>query len=119
MDRGQRLLYAIYDDVDHALNPDGDECWHCGGTGATYDCIDGCCENAAEGCAICERRCPECMIHEKNRAKAVREAVIKSGDVELAAAWLKSVGRWSDGITIGQIGAELDDARRRMETPEG
>lgn len=116
MDRGQRMLDAIYDDVDHALNPDGDACWHCGGDGYTHDCIDGFCEDSEIGCEDCARRCPECLELERDRAKAVREAVVQSGDVELAAAWLKSIGRWSDDITMERIGTELDAAKRQMET---
>lgn len=118
MDRGERLLDAIYDAVDRDLNPHDDECGHCGGAGATYDCIDGCCVNAEDGCAVCERKCAECVIHERNRAKAVRKAVIESGDVELAAAWLKSIGRWSNDITMDRIGAELDAAKRAMEAQQ-
>lgn len=31
-DRGELILTAIYDDVNHWLNPNGEECWHCGVT---------------------------------------------------------------------------------------
>ncbi len=33
LERGTILLDAIYDDVDQRLNPDNEECWHCGGEG--------------------------------------------------------------------------------------
>ena len=43
-ERGTILLDAIYDDVDQRLNPDNEECWHCGtptprGCGC-FDCYD-------------------------------------------------------------------------------
>lgn len=114
MDRGQRMLDAIYDDVDQHLNPNGDECWHCGGDGFIHDCIDGFCYDSEIGCEDCTRKCPECLKLKRDRAKAVREAVVVSGDVELAAAWLKSIGRWTDDITMERIGAELDAAKRAM-----
>ena len=110
MTRGERILDYIYDDVDRLLNPDGEECWHCGGEGATFECIDGCCVDAEYGCADCERPCLECKLYTGRRAKAVREEVIKSSDVDVATAWLKSIGRWRDGITPEQIKAELEKA---------
>jgi hypothetical protein len=109
-DRGAILLEAICDDVDRSLNPDGDECWHCGGDGATYDCIDGCCVDPESGCSLCARPCLECKIHNANRAKAVRLAVIESGDTDVAIAWLKSIGRWRDGIPVERVASELAQA---------
>lgn len=108
--RGERILDYIYDDVDQRLNPGGEECWHCGGEGYTFDCIDGCCLDAEVGCEDCSRDCVECKIYAGQRAKAVREEVIKSNSVEVATAWLKSVGRWRDDITEDQIKAQLADA---------
>lgn len=116
MGRGEALLDAIYDDIDHDLNPNGDECWHCGGDGYVHDCIDGFCLDAEIGCDDCARRCPECLINQRDRAAAVRKAVVESGDVELAAAWLKSIGRWDDDITMERIGTELDAAKRAMSS---
>lgn len=113
--RGDRILEAIYDDVDARLNPSGDDCPFCGGEGYTYDCVDGCCGNAEYGCASCERRCLECAIYDGQRAKAIREAVIKTGDVDVAVAWLKSVGRWHDGITEQQVRSELEAASLARE----
>lgn len=107
VDLGEALLNAIYDEVDHRLNPDGDECWNCGGNGYTYDCIDGCCEDAESGCELCSRPCPECRIYKAARAKAVREEVIKSGDTDIAIAWLKEIGRWRDDITHERVAYEL------------
>lgn len=114
MGRGERILDAIHDDVNNDLNPEGDSCWHCGGDGYTHDCVDGFCLDAEIGCEDCTRPCPECLIRKRDHAKAVRRAVVESGDVEVAAAWLKEVGRWSDDITMEQIGAELDAARSAM-----
>lgn len=107
VDRGEMLLEAIYDDVDRELNPNNDDCWHCGGEGETHDCIDGCCAEADYGCELCSRPCIECRIHEANRARAVRKQVIASGDTDIAIAWLKSIGRWRDDIPIERVQAEL------------
>lgn len=114
--RGQLMLDAIEDEVDRRLNPDGEECWYCGGEGETYDCIDGCCEDAESGCPDCARPCIECLTFKRDRLKAVREEVIKSGDVEIATAWLKQIGRWREGITEDQIRAELATAKEKLVT---
>lgn len=120
MDRGERLLEAIYEEVEQKLGLTGDDCWHCGGEGYTYDCIDGCCEDAESGCPQCERRCPECAEREHAFRNAVREDVIASGDVDLATAWLKSVGRWRDDITRERITAELEvAASKASESDDG
>lgn len=37
-----------------------DDCGQCGGEGYTWDCIDGCCLHAEEGCDLCTRRCDWC-----------------------------------------------------------
>lgn len=118
VDRGEVLLDAIYDEVDHRLNPNSDECWNCGGDGYTYDCIDGCCEDAESGCELCSRPCPECRIYAAERAKAVREEVIKSGDTDIAIAWLKQIGRWRDGIDRQMVQAELEKAAALAEKGE-
>jgi hypothetical protein len=112
--RGQLILDAIEDEVHQRLNPSGDDCWYCGGDGYTFDCIDGCCEAADVGCEECTRDCIECRIFKRDLLKAVREEVIKSGDVEVATAWLKSIGRWHDGITDEQIRAELASANEKL-----
>jgi hypothetical protein len=115
--RGERILEAIEDEVLQRLNPSGDDCWHCGGEGETHDCIDDCCEDAEIGCELCRRPCIECKIFERNRLKAVREEVIKSGDIEVATAWLKDIGRWRDGITEDQIKSELAAATAKLTEP--
>lgn len=104
---GEILLDMIFDEADQHLNPNGEECWHCGGEGATYDCIDGCCEDAESGCEKCERPCIECKLYAGRRAKFVHEEVIRSNDVRIATAWLKNIGRWHDGITEEQIKEQL------------
>lgn len=106
-DRGRLLLDAIEDDVGRRLNPSDEGCWHCGGEGYTHECFDGFCETAEDGCEDCSRPCPECVIFKDKFAKAVRQEVIKSGDAEIAVAWLKSIGRWNDGITMDRVQAEL------------
>ncbi len=115
--RGEVMLDFIYYDVDQRLNPDGEECWHCGGEGATYDCIDNCCVNAESGCPDCEQPCLECKRYAGRRTKAVREEVIKTGDVEVAIAWLKQIGRWRDGFTEEQVKAQLADAASKITQP--
>lgn len=116
--KGERLLEFVQDDVDRRLNPDDAECWYCGGEGETYDCIDGCCEDAESGCPDCAHPCYECAMAKRDRLKAVREEVITSGDVHLAAAWLKSIGRWRPEITDDQIRAELNAAKAKLAAPE-
>jgi hypothetical protein len=37
-----------------------DECGNCGGEGYVYNCIDGCCVNAEDGCELCAARCDWC-----------------------------------------------------------
>lgn len=117
IDRGDVLLDAIYDEVDQRLNPDNEECWHCGGEGETYDCFDGCCIDAELGCPDCARPCLECRLYAGRRAKAIREEVIKSGDLDIAIAWLKSIGRWREGITPDQVRQQLEVAKAKLEVP--
>ena len=97
IDKSTALLDAIYNDVVHRLNPDNEECWHCGGDGETYDCIDG-------------------RIYAGRIAKAVREEVIKSGNLDLAVAWLKSIGRWRDCITLDQVRQQIEAAKTKLES---
>lgn len=117
MTRGERILDYIYDDVDQRLNPHQEDCWYCGGEGYTFDCFDSCCLDADIGCEECSRDCVECKIYAGQRAKAIREEVIASNDVEVAIAWLKSIGRWRDGITEEQVKAELEKERAKSAQP--
>jgi hypothetical protein len=71
-EKGERILDVIYDEVDGRLNPDGEECWYCGGEGETYDCIDGCCLDAERGCPDCARRCLECFLYAGRRHRQAR-----------------------------------------------
>ena len=109
--RAEALFDFLVEEVDRHLNPNNDECWHCGGDGYVADCFDGLCADAESGCEDCTRRCPECAINAGQRAKAIREEVINTGDVDVAREWLKSVGRWHDGITPEQISEQLSSAR--------
>lgn len=113
-ERGKVLLDAICDEVDQRLNPGGDDCPFCGGEGVTYDCIDGCCVDAESGCDYCARKCVECVIFDGKRAKAVREEVIKSDDIDLAREWLKGVGRWHPDISDERIRQEIATAREAL-----
>lgn len=114
MEKATLVLGYIQDEVHHRLNPSGDDCWHCGGEGVTYDCFDGLCADAESGCPDCARTCPECRIYKAEFAKAVREEVINSGDVDLAIAWIKDVGRWNDEITREQVQQQIDAARAEL-----
>lgn len=115
-ERGRVLLDVIYDEVDQRLNWNPEECWHCGGEGYTFDCFDGCCLEADIGCEDCARRCPECAEHKRDRLKSVREAVIQSGDIDVAREWLKGIGRWTPEITDDQIRTEIKKARRALQS---
>lgn len=115
VDRGEVLLACIYDDVDNRLNPGGEECWHCGGEGETYDCIDGCCVDAESGCPDCARPCIECRIAAGQRAKAIREEVIKSDDIDIARAWIKEQGRLRADTTDDMIREQMAAAKAELE----
>lgn len=82
--RGRMLLDFICDEVDHRLNPGGEDCWYCGGEGVTFDCFDGFCLDSDVGCEDCTRDCPECRTHKHNYLKAVREEVIRTNDIDVA-----------------------------------
>lgn len=114
--RGTVLFDLICEDVDRHLNPSQEECWYCNGEGETYDCIDGCCVDAESGCADCARPCIECKLFAGRRARAIREEVIKSDDVDIAREWLKSIHRWSDDITPERIKSELESARCSLDS---
>ena len=109
-DRGDIILRAICEDVNCRLNPDGDDCPECNGDGGTYDCIDGMCADAEDGCPDCYTPCTECCIFEQDKRRAIRKEVIEMGDVDVGIAWLKSVGRWRDDLTAEQIRAALKKA---------
>lgn len=116
--KAERWLDAIYDQVRNELNPHDEECWHCGGEGETYDCIDGCCVNAEDGCPDCARPCLECRIHEAKFQKAVRIEVIKAQDVALARAWFDSINRKHDKVTDEQVSQQLIEALKQIEQEE-
>lgn len=62
--------YEDYDD-------DPGECWNCGGEGFVWDCFDGFCVNAEDGCEDCTRPCPEHipddLEHEKDGKVRLKE----------------------------------------------
>lgn len=47
-------------DYDYLDEIDNGDCWNCGGEGYVWDCFDGCCRNAEDGCRLCTRRCDVC-----------------------------------------------------------
>lgn len=117
-EKGERLLDWIIDDIDRRLNPDGEDCPECGGEGGTYDCIDGCCLNAEEGCPDCFTPCIGCREYERDRRRAIRKEVVEMGDVDVGIAWLKSVGRWPHDIPREQVAEALEREKNRIaETP--
>lgn len=46
----------------HCCRDDFDQgdCWWCAGEGYVFDCFDGLCVNAEDGCDLCMRRCDVC-----------------------------------------------------------
>lgn len=46
--------------IDDQIFSNDEDCGQCDGSGYTYDCIDGCCVNAEDGCHLCEQRCDFC-----------------------------------------------------------
>jgi hypothetical protein len=111
LDRGEVLLEFIEDEVRQRLNPDNEDCWHCGGEGETFDCIDGCCLDADSGCELCKRDCLECRINEITFKKSVRIEVLRTLDIDIAIAWLKSRDKWSDGLTRHDVLLNLHSGR--------
>ena len=117
--RGEIILEAIEDEAIQRLNPSGEDCPECGGEGYTYYCFEQfACIDPESGCEDCARRCRWCAELRHDLLKAVREEVIKSNDIEIAAAWLKNIGRWRDGITEEQIKAELANAAAKLQKKE-
>lgn len=51
-----------YDDYDD----DPGDCYECGGEGFVWDCFDGFCVNAEDGCDDCTRPCPECARRKRD-----------------------------------------------------
>lgn len=109
--RGELLLGFIRDQVAQDLNPNDEECPFCGGEGATFDCFDGCCASADSGCQDCTRPCPECRMHEANITRAVRLEVLRTLDVDIAIAWLKSERKWSGSFTRDKVLLNLHAGR--------
>ena len=62
MDRTPQDPNDPYTEAPVFLNDDGTEgeCWQCGGEGYLYDCFDGMCEYADDGCEDCAKRCDSC-----------------------------------------------------------
>lgn len=119
-DRGEILLRYIEDEVGQRLNPDNEDCWNCGGEGYTFDCIDGCCEDADSGCEDCARRCSECAQVDISFKKCVRIEVLRTLDIDIAIAWLKSRNKWSDKFTRNYVLLNLHSGRVATKefTPE-
>lgn len=106
---------ALVDAIDFELNPSDEDCSHCGGEGYLADCHEEwACIDPESGCEDCMRRCPECAVHEHKRLKAIREAVVKANNIDLAIAWLMSIGRWRAGITREQVQSQLDEANEKL-----
>ena len=105
------LLNAIYEDAQRELNPSDEECWNCGGEGYTYDCIDGCCEDAESGCEQCASRCRECVHFEASIERYVRVQVLRSLDIPLARAYARRKGRLKEQHSDQHILANLHAAR--------
>jgi hypothetical protein len=96
-------LSRLEEQIEHDLNPSGEDCPFCGGEGATFDCVDGFCLNAESGCDGCAQPCAECRRHEINIRRAVRVEVLRALDVELGRAFLRRFRNWR--------GPDLEDAK--------
>lgn len=92
-----------------------EECWHCGGEGFTYDCIDGCCEDAEDGCELCARRCVECALRARDDARKDRVAILRALNVDLAIGWLFGKGRWREGLTRRDVLMQMHHERTRCD----
>jgi len=112
--KGQLTFDWICEHVDFSLNPKGDDCPECFGEGGTYDCIDGCCVNAEDGCPDCFTPCLECSAYKRDRRRAIRKEVVELGDVDVGIAWLKSVGRWQHDITREQVAEALEREKAKF-----
>lgn len=111
-DRGELILSAIYDDVRHKLNPNDDDCWHCGGEGYTSDCFEEwACIDPESGCEECTRRCPECAMYQAKVTRAVRVEVLRMLDIDTAIAFLRNQGKWVDKITRDRVLMNLHAGR--------
>ena len=60
-------------DYDYDDHDDNRDCYQCGGEGFVWDCFDGFCVNAEDGCDDCTRPCPECARSKREREKAERD----------------------------------------------
>lgn len=115
---GDQAYDFLVDEIDHELNPSDEECGNCGGDGYIASCHEEwACLDPESGCEDCMRRCPECAIHARKRLKMIREAVIEANNVDIAIAWLMSIGRWRADITREQVQAELDKTRANLTAP--
>lgn len=94
---------------------DEEECWHCGGEGWTYDCIDGCCEDAEEGCELCAQQCVECVRRVRDELRAERVAILRALDVDLAIGWLYGYSSRRESLTRADVLRELHIERTRCD----
>lgn len=104
----EKLLEYIEEEAAEKFRFADDQCWNCDGDGYVYSCFEEyACVDPESGCEECAQRCPECASLKRDRLRYVRETVIQSNDIELAKAWLRSIGRWSDEYTDAQIKSEM------------
>lgn len=89
IERGERILDALYDEAHAKLNPNDDACWHCGGDGDVFECFDGFCADAEIGCEDCTRACPECRLFNGRIERHVRLQILHMLDVDTALVWLE------------------------------
>lgn len=107
----QFLLSALYDDAHRTLNPNDEECPHCGGEGY----IEGEC-TCGEDCCCCAEpeppRCTECARFEAKIERHVRVQVLRAMDIPLTRAWAHRRGR-------GAVASKAPDARMLLELHAG
>ncbi|MDB6035982.1 MAG: hypothetical protein JWM16_6320 [Verrucomicrobiales bacterium] len=66
--------YEAFEDMED------EDCPNCGGEGVTYSCIDGCCEDADEGCDLCARRCDWCSPWPSPKDDGLRQVLAEALD---------------------------------------
>lgn len=67
------------------------DCYQCGGEGFVWDCFDGFCVNAEDGCDDCTRACPECARRKRENAQAA------SGSPQVASSLSTETGEKANG----------------------
>ena len=87
---GQEATVPNADDFDDFYL---DTCGQCDGEGWTFDCWDGLCVNAEDGCALCMQRCDFCNPRKASAIEAATAGETGTGSTEGESATRDSGGR--------------------------